>query len=77
MVSIRNLTALEKLNLEVSIKAPPFLRISSASGTIKVLKPCLIRTFESVVTAVVLPEHGPPVIHILNIGYFDSARILE
>lgn len=60
-----NLTALEKLNLEMSNFAPPLVSKSSVSGTINVLKPCFIKIFDRVVRAVVFPEHGPPVTQIL------------
>ena len=66
---IWNLTALLKDILGVWIKAPPFIRMVAASGTCKTLYPICLRCNDNVARAVVLPAHGPPVKHILVMGY--------
>lgn len=71
---IWNLTALERVILPVSIKAPPFISRVAASGTCSTLKPICCKTTDSVASAVVLPAHGPPVKQILVIGCLLSLR---
>jgi hypothetical protein len=54
-------------NYVETIIAPPFMSRVAASGTINTRNPSYVKSVYSIASAVVLPAHGPPVMHILKI----------
>jgi hypothetical protein len=53
------------VNSELTMKAPPFMRVVAASGTAKTFMPIYVKLYFRSAKAVVFPAQGPPVRQIV------------